>query len=499
MSGKLMITGLWHLSLVLQGAPLYPEGSTETEPAPPKQAGAYKASPRSSDGTHMALTVEKLTRGVDPPRPLLIWAIGSSFTKYQGDGDQLISLIRKRFPGAPQIVYKSMVGGSTPYHFLRGWARHLVIPDQPDVVLIYNFGSTEELENLIVELRTRTTADIIVPTLHWCKPHRDVWPDPEAPNRHQDPAGMRAVCARHGVEFVENRRELTQYMTANGLEIEDLLVDTVHQSPYAATMINMNIARHFHRAERPAYEPQDRERRIDAAANSLSLSLTGDWKATNEGRSLVARHGGSSIEIRFTGKRIDLVGWQGPDGGSVDVWIDGQPAGEAEVYYATYVKPAEHNTIEPNSTRVDYRRATSGRCPHSITLGKNIVPQKWTVTMTSDEGDYELVGSVTGFDGQGNALKAFTSQSGQIVIDPDLWRLAYTNFRGDQFTFEVRRTARGRIDFKAPAKRKIRTRLIENLPHGTHCLRLVTRGDGPVVVDAFEVYEPPISAVTADQ
>ena len=88
-------------------------------------------------------------------------------------------------------------------------------------------------------MRTHTTADIIVPTLHWCVPHKRVWPDPETRNSHQDPARLRELCKKYSVEFVESRRELTQYMSAHGLEVEGLLVDSpkVHpdgQSPCAA-------------------------------------------------------------------------------------------------------------------------------------------------------------------------------------------------------------------------------------------------------------------------
>jgi len=458
-------------------------------PRPPKGAPEYEAAPRPTDGANLALTVEKLTKGFDPPRPLLIWAIGSSFTEFLGNGDDLIAAIRRRFPEAPQIVYKSMIGGSTPYRLLRGWARHLVIPDQPDVVLIYNFGGTAELEKLIVELRTRTTADIVVPTLHWCRPHQQVWPDPDAPNRHQDIVGLREVCTRHGVEFVENRRELTRYMIANGLGISDLLVDTVHQSPYAAKMINANIARHFCRSLRPSYDPGSRERRVEAETPSSVLSRSGDWSLAKEGRALIARTR-SSMELQFTGTRIDLIGWRTAQGGRVRVRVDGKPANEAPVYYATYVQPAKGNFIDLKSAQVNFRRVISDRCPHGVSLGSHIVPQEWTIAMISDKGDYELVGSATGLDGRGNAFKPFVSQSGQIIVEPRLWRLAKTNRTGDQFAFEVRRCAQGEIDFGG-AVEKFRERLVENLPPGRHTLRLEVQGDGPVIVDAFDVFEPP--------
>ena len=462
---------------------------------PPKGAPEYVAPARPTDGANMALTVEKLAKGFDPQRPLVIWAIGSSFTDFLGNGDELISMIRKNFPDAPPIVYKKMVGGSTPYHLLRGWARHLVSPDHPDVVLTYNFGETAGLEKTIRELRAHTTADIVVGTLHWCRNHKEQWPDPELANRHLDPVSLRKMCAQYGVEFVETRRDITQYMVANNLEIKDLLVDPVHQSPYAAKMINASIARHFRRAAQPGYDPRSRERRIEA--ESASVKRTGAWTADRSGTALTAspNKGDGELTVQFTGTRIDLIGWRAQPGGAVRVWIDGVPAGQAKAFSATYVQPDPGNFIDLNAPKVDFRRVISDRCPHGIGLGENIVPQTWTLTMTSDKGDYKLVGGVTGPDGDGNAFKPFTSRSGQIVVDPTLWRLASTNRTGDRFTFEVKRTALERIHF-AGADGKFRACVVENLANEPHTLRLRAEGDGPVSIDAFDVFEPPLKSET---
>jgi hypothetical protein len=189
--------------------------------------------------------------------------------------------------------------------------------------------------------------------------------------------------------------------------------------------------------------------------------------------------------LRFTGNRVDLIGWRHPEGGTADVWIDGRPAAEVDVFYATYIQPDEHNApCPPNPPR--------DRCPHAVSLGRNVVPQQWTVTMTSDKGDYELVGSVTGPDGQGNAFQPFVSRSGQIQVDPRFWRGAKNNRRGDRFTFDVVRAALGTVDFNATTKEKARFRLVTFLTNQPHTLRLVARGDGAVTVDAFDVFEPPL-------
>jgi len=39
----------------------------------------------------------------------------------------------------------------------------------------------------------------------------------------------------------------------------------------------------------------------------------------------------------------------------------------------------------------------------------------------------------------------------------------------------------------------VRQRQAFNLPAGEHTITLTTRGDGPVTIDAFEAFEPPLA------
>ena len=466
--------------LVVLGLTVGSDAEARPAPRPPEGAAEYKAPPRPTDGANMALAVEKLEKGFDVQRPFLIWAIGSSFTNGLGDGSTLIGLLKPRFPNMPKIVYKRFAGNSTPYHLTRGWARHLVIPEHPDVVILYNFGKVDDLEKLIVDLRKATTADILVGTIHWCRPHEKQWPDPDLPCSHQDIPKLRAVCRKHGVELVESRREITEYMLANKLEIKSLLADAVHENAYASLMTNMNIARHFHRpAGGFAYDPRTRERRIKPEA-SPDVTLHGNWaKGTG---SVSTTDKGAAIEVRFTGNRIDLIRWRHAEGGSAEVWLDGKPAAQAPVFRASYIKPNPKNAPAPPNPPRD-------RSPHRLALGTNVVPQSWTLTMTSDAGDYQLVGSVTGPDGTGNNRKSFTSKSGQITIEREFWRQPETNRTGDTWTFEVTRCTIGRVSFSEQGPR---VTLAHSLTNGPHTLKLIAQGNGPIAIAAFDVFEPPL-------
>jgi hypothetical protein len=117
--------------------------------------------------------------------------------------------------------------------------------------------------------------------------------------------------------------------------------------------------------------------------------------------------------------------------------------------------------------------------------------------MTDDEGAFSLHGDVTGFDGRGNNVEPFTSDSGQIIVPPRLWRYArdrqgrVVNKKGDLFTWKVYRTGVGAVDFGGEQAELFRGTLIQNIPNSLHTLELVT-GGGEVRIEAFEVFEPPL-------
>ncbi len=428
----------------------------------PEGAAEYVAKSEPGDGQHLALTVQKLENGFDPPRPFLIWALGSSYTNMLGSGEAWQETIPELFPNAPEIRYEKMVGNSCPWQYLRGWARHLVVPDQPDLVLTYTNGNAEDLERLIIEIRNNTTADIIVPSLHWRERDQELWGESENAT-DQDVAAVREVCRKHEVEFVESRRDWAEYLKANDLPITALLKDAVHQSNYGAHIINSNILAHVRKPEKFSYEPDSRERRVEA-------------KKKENG----------SYEAAFSGNRIDLVGSKSPDGASFRVLIDGKPGSETAAFLMTYVQPDKKNVAVGRGAN------PRDQSPHRVTLGQNVVPQKWTILMTSDTGDYDLTGSVTGLDGKGNAFQPFTSESGQILIEPEVWRRAENNRAGDRFTFEVRRSVLDEISFKGDAEERFRVRLALGLSNGAHSLELVPIVEGAAAVEYLEVFEPPL-------
>ena len=464
-------------------------------------------SSRADDGWNLALSIRKLTHGIAPERPFLIWGIGPSYLNFLGDGTALACHLRKRFPQAPQIVYKKQVGSSVPWRYVLGWAKHAVVPEQPDLVLLYGIGLESDLEKIFQTLRRQTTADIVVASVHWKGDDVKYWGKDEDATNFGDIPEMRRICETYGVEFVENRKEWAQYLRDNDMKVEvdpehGLLMDGVHQSKYGALVINENIVRHFAARDVYAYAPDSRERHLSvtrsgrAASGKESAMIAGsDWTIREGVASSTAS--GNRITVRFTGNRIDLIGVKSPGGGTARIMLDGLPAEEATCFFAG-----------PIVCGADNARSKSGSVrdigPHGIEPGSDLVPQTWTIRVTDDEGGYELSGSVTGADGKGHMLKPFLSDSGQISIPPERWRHGagcvpflhpwngkIVNKTGDTYTFSVYRACESVVDFHGKGG-EFRVNLFQNLPNQAHVLELVVEGDGKVNVKHFDVFEPPL-------
>ena len=463
-------------------------------------------SPRPDDGQNLALSIHKLTRGIAPDRPFLIWGIGPSYLNFLGDGTDLACHLRRRFPDAPPVVYKKHVGSSVPWRFVLGWAKHVVVPEQPDLVLLYGIGLESDLEKIFETFRKQTSADIIVASVHWKGDDVKNWGKDEDATNFADIPQMRRICEKHGVEFVENRKEWAQYMRDHGMKVEvdpehGLLLDGVHQSKYGALVINENIIRHFAVRDTYAYAPDSRERRLSVTQNE---AVYGKESATLSGPNWTVREGeagtnasGARIKVRFTGNRIDLIGVKSPDGGKARIMLDGMPAEEVPCFLAGPIVCGGNNA-RPKSGSV---RDTG---PHGVALCEDLVPQTWTILVTDDEGNYQLTGSVTGTDGMGNILKPFVSSSGQIGIPPELWRHGagcvpflhpwdgkILNKTGDAYSFDVYRACEPTVDFHGNGG-EFRITLFQALPNQAHLLELITVGDGKVAVRLFDVFEPPL-------
>ena len=446
------------------------------------------------DGKYLATAIAKLEGKLGlPGRPFVIWGVGSSWTNGLDDLEPVRQAILSRFPEAPEIIYRKIVGSGSPYDYIRGWVHTKVLSDQPDLIISYTNGSVEALELMLKDIRNNSTADIIIPSLHFFENENDRL-TPEVINQPIFDQ-IRDVCVKYNAQFVDNRRAIAQWLLANNKQVKDLLSDGVHQNNLGRLLTCENIGQQFVRHPAMDYDLGKLEEKITLSTlfphrDSLVVFSEG-WSIVDN--RLTAKKAGSSIKFTFTGNRIDLIGQRKADGGSVAVFVDGQPAKEAPVFVLSYINPAITNICHMGF----YPRWSKGvgdTGPHGVWLGGGtIVPQKWTIRMLDNEGHYALEGSITKKDGTGNNTMLFNGQSGQIIVDPALWRHPSANVKGDYWTFNVTRSAIDTVKFSATDSNPVglfSSRLVWNLKNDFHTIELKTSDDNEVTIESLYVFRP---------
>ncbi|MBL9154383.1 MAG: SGNH/GDSL hydrolase family protein [Verrucomicrobiales bacterium] len=451
------------------------------------QFPARDLSPRPGDGAQLSGFLSKLTDPVAPRQPLRVIGIGSSYTNMLGNGERLIQWIREHFPQAPPILYEKHVGSAVEFDFTRGWMRQHVLGRQPDLVILYSGGKAADLEKLLADFRSHSSADIIVASLHLREQDREIT---EATIDPPEWRAIREVARKYRCEWVDNRIEWAAYLREHRRDIPWLLKDAVHQSDHGALVINENICRHLVANPAPGASAEATPR--SAAERLLRPGHEADGESVSG-----SLDGGGKVTVRFRGSRIDLVGRRSQAGGVLEpgaIQIDGVALDEVPAFVTTVIVPGAGNHRPERGSAAD-------RSPHLVRLGEPawLVPQRWTIRMHGDAGAYELIGSITGHDGYGHNGGDFTGRSGQITVPSELWRRrleadgeTYSNRDGDTFTWEVRRAVADRVDFaEGPEGEVFILPLADQLPRGVHTLEMgPLRGDGGEII-GFRVHEPP--------
>lgn len=247
---------------------------------------------------------------------------------------------------------------------------------------------------MLKDIRQHSTADIIIPSLHFFENGKLI------PDEINDPVydKIRDICQKYKAQFVDNRRELAAWLLKNNEPVTHLLMDFVHQNELGKLLINENISAHFVKNTNPAYSPDGLEKEwfVSEAYKSGDnhFAFSDGWELKDN--ELVSSKPGANIKVQFTGSRIDLIGLKTSKGGNLQIKIDGKPAGQLPVYFINFVEPAItnicHAGVFPRASGANHDTG-----PHAVWLGSNVIPQPWTIRMTDNDGNYELEGKTTGF------------------------------------------------------------------------------------------------------
>ncbi|MGC9316929.1 MAG: SGNH/GDSL hydrolase family protein [Armatimonadota bacterium] len=394
--------------------------------------------------------------------------------------------LRESFPHADLEIENLAVGGYTAPTLINT-AEYDLYPYYPDLLIFHVWGGVEsgEQEAIIRRTRRRTTAEILLWTsnLRW---PADVPPegDPNDPRVQRVDASDQAIsdlyfrlAEEYGCEVADVRTGMQNYLAEHDLVVKDTIHDTVHPNELGNFLIAALVKPHLR------YDPSFPTDRWEGLVEDVPV---------DDGR--VRRGEDGSLSLTFEGNRIDVIAAHTDERepGSAGVLIDGRPPSEfPELYYHA----------RPSPTPVAGRPAIN-RIDHEAPL----VLETWTARILECDPEedvlrYEVIGSETGPDGVGEHRERFVSDSGRVVIEPNMWmvnwslRYRETTLPEDyQVTWQVKPLF---VDtYEAPVTddpaRDYATTLAQGLSNAEHTVTLAPAGDGPVPVAAFRVYRPPL-------
>ncbi|MCX6611562.1 MAG: GDSL-type esterase/lipase family protein [Acidobacteria bacterium] len=363
--------------------------------------------------------------------------------------------LRARYPHADLRIENRSIGGYSTQYLIRTMEAD-ILPFHPDLILFHDYGSEDVYEKIIRWIRANTTAEILLQSDHV------VWlPGEEDPNgsrrksfdfqeRHSF-EWLPKLAAKYGLGLVDIRGGWHEHLKQRGISPKELLRDSVHLNA-AGEALYAEITKKYLVAP-------------SAGLPGLERELRPKWK-------------GGRLDLEFEGTRVDVVGLQGA---ALDVLIDGQRPG---LFY--HSRPT-------NTWDADW--PTVMRVGHE----KPLQVEEWVLKVVGrnppgTEFQFEVYGSVTGFDGAGSSKERFVSRSGRVTLDPtdyDVERsygLHKIAMPGD---WQIRWSTLPQ--FRDPVRPGDRVQTVAyGLKNGPHRLTLIAPQGSKPNIEKIRIYQPPL-------
>jgi hypothetical protein len=453
-------------------------------PAAPVPQAAWPAVPEPADKTSLGRGVQRTMRLLATSTPsqrntVRILFYGQSITE-QDWSRQVADDLRRRFPHADLQIENRAIGGFAS-QLLIGPAEHDVYPFYPDLVIFHVYGADREYEEIIRNIRSRTTAEVLMQRDHVAARLPDPKATPETDkglwwDNHMNSRRLPDIARTYGCGLADVRGEWLRYLTDNHLGPKALLKDDVHLNAQGCFVMAQIINQHL--VYRPELARKEAAPKPDI--RDLAVGKEGVWK---QGR----------LVVEFEGNRVDLLPQTGsPSKGSrVQVRIDGKaPSAHGECY--AFTRPAPNPWASP----LALVRADSDA---------PLLAEDWTLTVTDVIGDdpgkvtwrYTIRGSVTGPDGSGASDAAFVSRSKRVKIAPTGFFRGFSPALPVGHTITWRSYLLGTDTYEAfPASTENHKEnavvLAQGLTNGRHRLELIldTPGSPPPAIKALRIYKP---------
>lgn len=457
-----------------------PEKADEPAAYPPPPA--VKEASRMGRGIQRTMTLLAASTPQHRNRVRVLF-YGQSITEQQWS-KQVADDLRRRFPNAELEIDNRAIGGFASQLLIRP-AEHDVYPFYPDLVIFHVFGANQQYEQIIKNIRSRTTAEVLMQTDRV----GSQWPQ-EKPDREADKGlwwdylmnhqFLPDIAKKYGCGLVDIRAGWLQYLRQNHYEPGRLLLkDGAHLNAQGNYLMAKLTAQYL------VYRPDLPDKEWKELTHTYPAGR-GAWK---EGK----------LRIEFEGNRVDLLAaavkekGTAPRGGSSQIRIDGKkPSAFPGAYRITRPSPGPWSPLF--LSRVD----------HDAPL----IREEWTLKVknVSKDGkrwDFDVTGSVTGADGSGRSEEAFVSKSGRVKIEPAAWFRGFSPPLPNGYTIRWKVLPMFADAYRAPKSddpaRENATTVIQGIPNTKHTLEVIADDPAsPPALAEIRTYRPPVKADEAD-
>lgn len=300
-----------------------------------------------------------------------------------------------RFPSVKFTFHNAAIGGFTSPALIRT-AEHDLYPWYPDILVFHVYGPVDKYEEIIRNVRARTTAEIVLWTSH-LSAHETLDKNPDADARI---VAIRAIAKKYDCLLIDVRKKWIAYLQERRLEPKALLNDGVHLNNDGVKLMASFIAPELIHAPGLATTPQ--------AGTVTDVPLDS---------SAVTYDAAGNLTLKFTGNRVVAIS-SGKGSGSAEVLLDGEAMNPLPELWAVTRPSTGPNIWMPAIKQISFQKA--------------LLAEDWALTCLSDSTadgkkiHFRVAGSLTGDDGEGVSTERFVSKSGRVVIDPADWHLAWS-------------------------------------------------------------------------
>jgi len=385
--------------------------------------------------------------------------------------------LQHEFTDANLVMINKAIGGFASQFLIKTVQRD-ILDYYPDLVIFHVFGSHYWYEEVIKKMRSLTSTEIII----WNDPQNKA----EAQPHHENMSYklVPAFADKYHCAFIDLRTPINLIVQKNNYVYADEFTrDGTHFNEKGCKLIASEIIPHltYNKREKP-----DR----DGLVRTFEIGRDVRWE-------------GGTLTLPFEGNRVDVITTFKPDTKTAcEIYIDNKRPSEFEEAY---------NHTRPNDNG---EKGWIWSVAAPVRIQRKAPWLEETFTLTFDYIDYNsryfrfhVMGSKSGFEGEGNNREDFISNSGRVFIEanevndsiPGDWHVFRTN---DVTAFKIESGYETTWDTYLMGTDELYTRrgddpslehtttLVKGLPNGDHVLKLVMSGGDQGDILKIRIYKP---------